>query len=559
MEFRVLGPLEAYDDRGRPLGLGGTKQRALLATLLLHANRVVSVDRLIDDLWGDHPPETAQNTLQAFVSRLRKALEQDGLPRVLHTRPPGYLLAVEPDRLDLARFEQLLAQGERALADGDAPGASALLHEALDLWRGPPLDDVAHEPFALVAIRRLDELRLTALEQRLEADLALGRHGDLVAELAALVREHPLRERLRGQQLLALYRSGRQAEALDAYQDARRTLVDELGIDPSPALQQLEKAILRQDPALDLAPAPRPAAPALPPVPAPLSAERSLLVVPGADEALDGLLAVAEPLARSSPPRELVVARLVEPGRADELARATASLHARRDALVRQGVAARVAAFTSTARGRDVVRLATRQEVELVLLDCDRTDIAAGLAHGELGAVLAEAPSDVAVLVAPATPAATTAAAVLVPFGGADHDWAALELAAWVAHATGAPLRLLGSAGRPDADERDASWLLANASLVVQHVAGVPTEPVLVPPGADGVLDAAAGGGLLVVGLAETWRQDGLGAVRDEIAQRSPVPVLLVRRGPRPGGLAPRETLTRFTWSLAGTPEGVRR
>jgi predicted ATPase/DNA-binding SARP family transcriptional activator len=215
--------------------------------LLLHANRVLSRDRLIDELWGAQPPPTAVTSLQVYVSRLRKLLP----PETLLTRPPGYLLAVDPNDLDLQRFEHLLKQGHEALADGDAGQAARVLHEALTLWRGPALAEFAFEPFAQNEIARLEDLRLGAVEERIEADLALGRHADVIGELEALVRESPHRERLRGQLILALYRSGRQADALDAYQQARRAL-DELGIEPSAELQELEKAILTHDPALSV-------------------------------------------------------------------------------------------------------------------------------------------------------------------------------------------------------------------------------------------------------------------------------------------------------------------
>ena len=246
MEFRILGPLEVWDG-GCEVSLGGRKPRALLALLLLHPNEVVAADRLIDELWGEDSPERAAAALRVNVSRLRKALPQD----VLTTRSPGYVVRVEPDELDLHRFERLVDEARSLLARGLTADASERLRDALSLWRGPALADFAYESFAQAAIARLEEIRLAAVELRIDADLALGRHDELVGELEALVAEHPLRERLRMYLMTALYRSGRQAEALDAYKDARRALVDGLGIDPSPALQELERAILRQDPSLD--------------------------------------------------------------------------------------------------------------------------------------------------------------------------------------------------------------------------------------------------------------------------------------------------------------------
>jgi YVTN family beta-propeller protein len=252
MDFRLLGPLEVWD-RGRPLALGGTKQRALLAILLLHANEVVSRDLLMDELWGARPPRGAPHTLETYVSRLRKTLHADreGEPVVV-TRPPGYMLRVGFGELDLHHFERLLEEGRRALATHAPERAAAKLHEALALWRGRALADVEFEDFARVEIDRLDELRLQALEERIEAELALGRHESLVPELESLAAQHPLRERLRGQLMLALYRSGRQAEALQVYRESRGYLVEELGIEPGPGLRAMERAILRQDEVLVL-------------------------------------------------------------------------------------------------------------------------------------------------------------------------------------------------------------------------------------------------------------------------------------------------------------------
>jgi DNA-binding SARP family transcriptional activator/tetratricopeptide (TPR) repeat protein len=244
MDFCILGPLEVHDGNHR-LRLGGARQRALLGLLLLHANEVVSSDRLVDQLWGDADGSKA---LQVAVSRLRKVIGPD----VLVTRPPGYELRVEPGELDLHRFQELVAEGRAAR---DPAAASETLTEAVALWRGPPLADLTFEASLQTDLARLDELRLAALEDRLDADLALGRHADVTGELEALTADHPLRERLRGQLMLALYRSGRQAEALDAYADARRALVEELGIEPSRALRNLQEGILRQDPKLDRPPA----------------------------------------------------------------------------------------------------------------------------------------------------------------------------------------------------------------------------------------------------------------------------------------------------------------
>ena len=270
MEIRILGPLEVVAD-GDPVDLPSSKARLLLASLVVHANQVVSTDRLFEFLWQGQPPDSAANTLQTYVSHLRHSLEPDRAPhqrsRLLITREPGYLLALDPDQIDAVRFQRLVGQARLVL--GTAPQqAAALLQTALSLWRGEPLADFTFEPFAQAEITRLTELRLTALEDRIEAELALGRHAVLCGELAQLVGEHPLRERLSGHRMDALYRCGRQAEALRAYADLRETLVGQLGIDPSPAVGRLQAAILRQDPELDVPGATKDRAPL--PVPAAL-------------------------------------------------------------------------------------------------------------------------------------------------------------------------------------------------------------------------------------------------------------------------------------------------
>jgi DNA-binding SARP family transcriptional activator len=244
-EFRILGPLEVSAG-GEPLPLSGQKQRALLALLLLEANRVVSTDRLVDALWGDQPPRTAATSLQNFVSQLRKLLG----PETLVTKPPGYLLRIEPEELDLERFRRLVDEARSEPPDARA----AKLRRALGLWRGPPLADLGFETFAQSEIGRLEELRLAVVEDRIDAELQAGQHGEIVGELEAFTGEHPLRERPRGQLMLALYRSGRQAEALQIYHDTRRVLVEELGIDPSPALQQLHDAVEHRQAAFTLPP-----------------------------------------------------------------------------------------------------------------------------------------------------------------------------------------------------------------------------------------------------------------------------------------------------------------
>jgi predicted ATPase/DNA-binding SARP family transcriptional activator len=266
MDFRILGPLEV-DDGGRAIPIVGGRQRALLAILLIHANESVSTDELIEALWGDHAPASPRKGLQVQLSRLRKALGE-GAARLV-TRPNGYLLQLEPGELDLDRCERLAHLGREALASEDRGRAAEQLREALALWRGPPLAEFAFESFARADIGRLEELRLALLEDRIDADLACGAHTTLVGELEALVAEHPLRERLRRQLVLALYRSGRQADALEAYREARTVLDEELGLEPTPALRELEQAILTHDPGLRAPEAPSPSISRLPTPPTP--------------------------------------------------------------------------------------------------------------------------------------------------------------------------------------------------------------------------------------------------------------------------------------------------
>src|SRR5829696_4230255 len=262
-EYRLLGPLEVVH-RGEAVPTGGQRKRALLARLLLEANRTVSIDALVDALWGERVPATAVKMVHIYVSQLRKVLPSGAL----QTRPPGYRLEVAPEAVDLLRFERLRKEGRDALADGDADTAAERLSAACALWRGPALAEFT-EPFAATAAAHLDELRLLAVEDRVDAELALGRHRDVAGELQALVASHPLRERPRRQLMLALYRQGRHAEALAAFHELRAVLRDELGIDPSAGLADLQYRMLNQDPALDHAlPAPAPSHRV--PVPAPL-------------------------------------------------------------------------------------------------------------------------------------------------------------------------------------------------------------------------------------------------------------------------------------------------
>lgn len=526
VEFRVLGPLEVARD-GQPVPLGGSGARALLAALLLRANEPVASDRLIEELWGRRRQAPAANTLQVYVSRLRKLLGPDAVETV----PGGYLLHVAPAHFDLHQFSELLGRS----ADAEPGEAAALLRRALGLWRGDPLADLAGEEFAQAEIRRLEELRAFALERRIEVELALGNRL-LVPELTTLVERYPFRERLRGHLMLALYRDGRQVEALEVYRQTHRLLADELGLEPGESLRALEQAILRHDP--ELLSADRPA---------PSSQARGTVVV--VVDVSETAVALGAALTAAADGPELVLAKLLADSEPDELALATRLLREAVQALPDRRAAARAAAFSSPDRGADIARLATQQDATLVLIDCaDPADVRPGSWSHD---ALAQVTCDVGLVFGRAGPAAD-GGAVVVPFGAAHHDWAALELGAWIARSSGLQLRLVGSISAVNGTGRDASRLLADASLIVQRCAGVMAEPLLGAPGVDGVLAAAADGAALVVPLSERWRTEGLGPVRTEIASRSTIPTVLVRRGSRPGGLAPPESTTQFTWSLGG-------
>jgi DNA-binding SARP family transcriptional activator len=318
MEFRLLGPLEVAED-GRPIPLGGSRARALLALLVLHRNEVLPVDRIVDELWAGEPPKTAGQVVRVYVSQLRKALEpsrSDGPPQLLVTQGNGYVLKVDPGEVDVDRFEALRADGRRLLEAGEAAQAADELGEALSLWRGGALQDFAYEGFAHSEIMRLEELRLATLEDRFDAQLAAGRDSELVADLEQLVEANPLRERLRAQLMLALYRSGRQADALETYQRGRRLLVDELGLEPSETLRQLETRILQHDPELD-----RPSAPG---TPTDANARPRRMTRLGVAAALLGIAAIAGLLiaattdnGRRRPSTASLRVALVEPGQRD--------------------------------------------------------------------------------------------------------------------------------------------------------------------------------------------------------------------------------------------------
>jgi DNA-binding SARP family transcriptional activator len=527
VEFRILGPLQVRVD-DQPASLGGRQQRAVLAILLAQANQTVPVDRLVDGVWDDSPPESAANLLQGYVSQLRKALGKE----VIATRGRGYAVIVPSGTLDLHRFEQQAEAGMAERARGSAADSSAELSAALALWRGPALSDLADLPGVLPIAARLDALRLAALEHRIEADLDCGREDAVAAELDALIAEHPLRERLRWLRMLALYRAGRQAEALEAYRAARETLVEELGIEPSNELSELQSAILRHDPDL----LPRSGGAAVAPDTPPQA--RTVLAAALAISSAPTLVALGGSLARR-PERELVLASTVSSS--DDLLEVTKRLREATAPLGREGVVARVAAFTSVAPGADLARLAAEQDADLLLVDAPE----GLLEDARVLSLLDDALCDVAVVVGDAS---DSDGPVLVPFSGFEHDWAAVELGAWFAQALECPIQLAGPSTGPGG--RDASRLLASASLVLQKALRVEADPLIVEPSPAALVAAARDSGLVVVGLTERWRREGLGGARTALATTPGLTTLLVRRGLRPGGLAPQTSETRFTWTV---------
>jgi DNA-binding SARP family transcriptional activator len=525
VEFRVLGPLEVVGDDG-PVRLGGARQRATLAILLLNANRVVSIDRIADDLYAGTPPVTAVTQVQRQISELRKLL---GSAAAIDTRSPGYVITVDPEQIDLTRFERWMDDGLDAHAAGDPSTASDCFARALALWRGDALADLRYESFAQAAIERLEELRVAAIEHRIESDLALGRHAQLVSELEDLARAHPLRERIHGQLMRALYGSGRHAEALDAYRSLRTRFVDELGLEPMPELRALEQAILRHDSDLAATPATSPRTPTSVPV----------LVVVGDSTAAASLLSVAAPIA--GPGGDVVVACLLDD--VASLRKTTTDLNALRDDV---GAAVRTAAFTSTDRASDVVRLASVHDAAVMLME---QQARTAEVVEPLSDILLRSPADVGLLTRRVDFAAGDG--VYTVFGGNEHDWAALELAAKLAAATSASLRLVGTAAGDGAGatHRDASRLLADAALAVQRVVGVSSEPLLAAATADALAAAVSTATLVVAGISPRWRQTGIGATRRVLIEGT-TPALIVHRGLRPGILAPRQASTRYTWSL---------
>lgn len=534
VSYGVLGPLQATVD-GRPVRLGGQRPRAVLAVLLLRSGEVVPTPVLIDAVWGTDPPPSAANLVQGYVSGLRKELGRGSI----ETTDPGYRLTVPPDAFDLRRFERLAADGRACLNRGLPDKALDSLNSALALWRGPALSNVPTDGLVRACAARLEELRLAVQERRAEAMLAVGAARDAVNELEPIVDEHPLREGPRALLMLALYRCGRQADALEVFRRGRDILVGELGIEPGSALRDAESAILRQDGTLDGQGQATAAVAARPPQ-EDRASSRTVLLGALHSRSIPTLVALGTLLVDGREDGELILATTVRD--AAQLTGAVGALNEIRLELIGRGVRTRTAGFTSLTPGADLARLAGEQNADLLVVDAPD----GLLEDARLTSLLEAAPCDVAVLI----PGEQRNGAVLVAFAGADHDWAAVELGAWFSRCSGAPLLLAGAL--VGAGGRDASRLLANASLAVQRALGVAAEPLLVEPEPAALVAAARGARLVIVGLTERWRHEGVGRARTALATAGGHPTLLVRRGLRPGGLAARDAGTRFTWTIAG-------
>ena len=505
-EFRLLGPLEVVED-GRPVSIEGDKPHVLLALLLLEAGQVLSSGRLIDAVWPEGPPGSAGRVLHVYVGQLRKAL---GAAQI-ETVGAGYVLRLRGTRLDLLEFERLAEEG-RALLDNDRPReATEQLAAALRLWRGDPLADLPAN--YLVGERaRLGELRLGAIELRNAAMLAAGRHAEVVPDLAALAQRHPLRESLQAQLMLALYRCGRQAEALTVYRQVQSILHRELGLEPTAELRRLEQAILRQEPRLIADGAPVPA---------------RTLVIAGRRSELAPLLALGR-LAAARSRSDVILIRLLESSA--DVGAATRDLEPLRSDAVR------VTALRSTSATHDLRRVVADQEASLLLLEVSDEDL-----RGP--PQMTDSPCDVAFVYWQAR--FDSALPIAVPFGGSDNDWAAVELAALIAGAANSALRLLAAASPGDGD---VDRFLASAALIIQRFLPAAVEPVVMERGDAGTSAALAGCGLVITGLGD-WAAEGIGDARLRLTRRA-VPAIFVRRGLRPGLIAPAHTLTRFRWTV---------
>jgi DNA-binding SARP family transcriptional activator len=517
LRFRVLGPFEVEADHGL-VDLGSARRRALLGVLTLNAGRVVGTERLVDTLWGESPPRTAVHVLHVYISDLRRVLP-DG---VLRTVSPGYLLRVPGQAVDLNEFEELVARGRADFTRGATAAAVVSLEQALGMWRGPVLQDLESEGFVQVEARRLEELRTEVRELRAEAKLAVGAAQDVVADLQALIRDHPFREHSHALLMRALAAAGRQSDALALFGDIRARLADELGIEPSEGLRSAQTAVLRQETT-------------------PTAERRSPGLVLAVTTELSRLPALARTAASTARAagRELLLTTILD-ATTTTPADLTKAAAATRIAQSEVTVPGRSAAFRSRRQSHDLASLAAEYDADLTVLDSPDLIGSRGQLAGWARAVMEQLTTDVA-LVAGGPP--TPGLPIAVPFGGSDHDWAAAELAALLSKATDAPLLVVGAITPHD----DASRLIARLALAVQQVLGITAEPILVEATIPGLLGALRDTNP-VIGVSERWRSEGIGPFRREILQGT-TSALILRRGLRPGLLSSSTSATRFAWS----------
>ena len=478
MEFRILGPLEVVGAAG-VIPIASGKQRALLAVLVLEHGQPRRRSRLIDELWGDEPPPTADHALQVHLTGLRQRLGDAMVERVAS----GYRLRASDTTTDLARFERLVAEGQQASANDDHARAADRFHEALGLWRGDALADLDGESAVRAERTRLDELRQVVFERAIDAKLAAGGHLEAIPELRAAIEAEPLREGAYVRLMLASYRAGRQADALDVYQRARSVLRAALGVEPGPELEAMQRAVLAHDPALrptsgtitpatsDAASGRRPASRAI----------REIVVTALDGPGLDVAIGSTIDLVRDGD-RGAILTRLTEPD-PDALETAVGALRDHRDRLRAQGIETRTAAFTSRDWGADIARLAARSSADLVVVGVTGLARAGGPEAADSGDLLGQAAADLALAIAPdrrPVDRRPVDAPIVVPFGGTAHDWAALELGAWLARARRTGLVVAGPFIQASTMSPGRARLLADACLVVQRMLGVDAAPRLV-------------------------------------------------------------------------------
>lgn len=523
--FGLLGPLEITVD-GDDCTPKGRHQRVLLTLLLVRLNETVPSEQLADRLWDGRPPPTALNALQVYVSQLRKLFPGR---TVIETVAPGYRLAAPASTLDLYRFQDKWRRGRELFEAGDGRQASELLREALSLWRGDPLVDVQYDAFGGAEARRLEEMRLDATIDRIQVDLALGRHSQVIGELGALVDLHPLREQFASLLMIALYRAGRQADALTVAAQIRTRLDAEYGLMPSSELRELERSILNHDDALRTPGQTRPTDPI---------ASAQHVVVAGVNghptaDLIDAGSAVSQALGIT----ELVAVQLTSSH--GEVSDAARSLTA---ATVGLPVTVRVAALASASPAKDVARLIETEPVALLVSDL----VGPGFTE-QTSSLLTVSACDVALVSGakwrPNGP-------IIVLFSGSEHDWAAVGVAANLAHHLNSELLMLAVESSPATG--NPSRLLASASLVIQRAFNVSAPGQLVSPSIVEIVSACETARMICAGVSTRWNEIGVGPTRAALVEAG-LPVVLLRRGSRPSPFAPAAAKTQYSWSMSAT------